>query len=182
MELKTFVWYTEDMMAKDKTRKTKTFEDLQMWQEAIALAEKIYQITSQSEELSSDRSLVDQLRRASVSVSANISEGFERQRHSKKEYLRFLSIAKGSAGEVRSLLAVAHRVGYIDYQTFCLTKFNALDISKMLGCQMKYLEQRIAIAEITSKQNALKYRGRYRSPYKAKASWYLSQLDCCYCF
>ena len=64
------------MMAKDKTRKTKTFEDLQMWQEAIALAEKIYQITSQSEDLSRDRSLVDQLRRASVSVSANISEGF----------------------------------------------------------------------------------------------------------
>ena len=155
-------------MAKDKTRKTKTFEDLQMWQEAIALAEKIYQITSQCEELSRDRSLVDQLRRASVSVSANISEGFERR--SMKEYLRFLSIAKGSAGEVRSLLAVAHRVGYIDYQTFCLTKFNALDISKMLGCQMRYLEQRIAIAEITSKQNALKYRGRYRSPHKAKAS------------
>lgn len=155
-------------MAKDKNRKAKTFEDLQMWQEAIALAEKIYQITSQSEDLSRDRSLVDQLRRASVSVSANISEGFERR--SQKQYLHFLSIAKGSAGEVRSLLAVAHRVGYIDYQTFCLTKFNALDISKMLGCQMRYLEQRIAIAEITSKQNALKYRGRYRSPYKAKAS------------
>ncbi len=64
-------------MAKDKTRKTKTFEDLQMWQEAIALAEKIYQITSQSEELSRDRSLVDQLRRASVSVSANISDYIE---------------------------------------------------------------------------------------------------------
>ncbi len=88
-------------MAKDKTRKTKTFEDLQMWQEAIALAEKIYQITSQSEDLSRDRSLVDQLRRASVSVSANISEGFERR--SMKEYLRFLSIAKGSAGEVRGV-------------------------------------------------------------------------------
>lgn len=55
---------------------SRTFEDLQVWQEAIALAKKIYQITRESEELSRDRSLVDQLRRASVSVSANISEGF----------------------------------------------------------------------------------------------------------
>ena len=151
-------------------QKYKTFEDLQMWQEAIALAEKIYQITRESEELSRDHSLVDQLRRASVSVSANISEGFERQRHSKKEYLRFLSIAKGSAGEVRSLLAVAHRLGYIDYQTFCLTKFNALDISKMLGYQMRYLENRIILTEKKNKTTVVQYRSRYRSPYKAKAS------------
>jgi|GEM_PF-469746 len=148
-------------------QKYKTFEDLQVWQEAIALAEKIYQITSQSEELSRDRSLVDQLRRASVSVSANISEGFERQRHSKKEYLRFLSIAKGSAGEVRSLLAVAHRVGYIDYQTFCLTKFNALDISKMLGYQMRYLEKRIIETEKKNKNTSLRYFPRNRSSSKA---------------
>lgn len=152
-------------------QKYKTFEDLQVWQEAIALAEKIYQITSQSEELSRDRSLVDQLRRASVSVSANISEGFERQRHSKKEYLRFLSIAKGSAGEVRSLLAVAHRVGYIDYQTFCLTKFNALDISKMLGCQMRYLENRIILTETKRKISVMRYRRDVEASTKpAKAS------------
>ena len=147
-------------------QKYKTFEDLQVWQEAIALAEKIYQITSQSEELSRDRSLVDQLRRASVSVSANISEGFERR--SLKEYLRFLSIAKGSAGEVRSLLAVAHRVGYIDYQIFCLTKFNALDISKMLGYQMKCLEKRIIETEKKNKNTSLRYFSRNRSSSKAQ--------------
>ena len=152
-------------------QKYKTFEDLQVWQEAIALAEKIYQITSQSEELSRDRSLADQLRRASVSVSANISEGFERQRHSKKDYLRFLSIAKGSAGEVRSLLAVAHRVGYIDYQTFCLTKFNALDISKMLGCQMRYLENRIILTETKRKISVMRYQRDIEASTKpAKAS------------
>ncbi|MCC0178751.1 four helix bundle protein [Waterburya agarophytonicola K14] len=147
-------------------QKYKTFEDLQVWQEAIALAEKIYQITSQSEELSRDRSLVDQLRRASVSVSANISEGFERQRHSKKEYLRFLSIAKGSAGEVRSLLTVAHAVGHIDFETFWLLKFNALDISKMLGYQMKCLEKLIIETEKKNKNTSLRYFSRNRSSSK----------------
>ena len=78
---------------KETKQKSRTFEDLQVWQEAIALAQKIYQITRESEDLSRDRSLVDQLRRASVSISANVSEGFERR--SQKEYLRFLSIAKG---------------------------------------------------------------------------------------
>lgn len=56
-------------------------------------------------ELSRDFGLRDQLRRASVSIPTNIAEGFER--HSRKEYLNFLNIAKGSAGEVRSLLRVA---------------------------------------------------------------------------
>ena len=65
-------------MTENKQR-SKTFEDLQVWQSAIALAQKIYQITRESDDLSRDRSLVDQLRRASVSISANVSEGFERR-------------------------------------------------------------------------------------------------------
>ncbi|MCC0178075.1 four helix bundle protein [Waterburya agarophytonicola K14] len=153
-------------------QKSRTFEDLQVWQEAIALAQKIYQITRESEDLSGDRSLVDQLRRASVSISANVSEGFERQRHSKKEYLRFLSIAKGSAGEVRSLLSVAHAVGYVDFKTFWQLREDALSVSKMLGHHMKQVERRIIATE---KKNALAVRhrrSRYRSyPHQqAKAS------------
>jgi len=143
--------------------KSGTFEDLKVWQEAIALAQKIYQITRESEDLSGDRSLVDQLRRASVSISANISEGFERQRHSKKEYLRFLSIAKGSAGEVRSLLSVVHAVGYVDCKTFWKLRNDALSISKMLGHNMKQVERRIVATE---KKNALAVRHR-RSSYRS---------------
>lgn len=139
----------------ETNQKSRTFEDLQMWQEAIALAQKIYQITRESEDLSGDRSLVDQLRRASVSISANVSEGFERR--SQKEYLRFLSIAKGSAGEVRSLLSVVHAVGYVDFETFWQLREDALSISKMLGHNMKLLERRIIATE---KKNALAVRHR----------------------
>ena len=152
---------------KETKQKSRTFEDLQVWQEAIALAQKIYQITRESEDLSRDRSLVDQLQRASVSISANVSEGFERR--SQKEYLRFLSIAKGSAGEVRSLLAVAHAVGHIDFETFWLIKFDALSVSKMLGHHMKLLERRIVTTE---KKNALAVRhrrNRYRNHYQPQA-------------
>ena len=141
-------------MTENKQR-SKTFEDLQVWQEAIALAQKIYQITRESEDLSGDLSLVDQLRRASVSISANVSEGFERR--SQKEYLRFLSIAKGSAGEVRSLITLAYRVGHIDFETFCPIKLDALSIGKMLGYHMKQVERRIVATE---KKNALVMRQR----------------------
>lgn len=54
----------------------------------------------------------DQLRRAAVSIPTNIAEGFERR--SRKEYLNFLNIAKGLAGQVRSQLYVADEVGYLD--------------------------------------------------------------------
>jgi len=146
---------------REQEQKSRTFEDLQVWQSAIALAQKIYQITRESEDLSGDRSLTDQLRRASVSISANVSEGFERR--SQKEYLRFLSIAKGSAGEVRSLLSVVHAVGYLDFNTFWQLREDALSVSKMLGHHMKQVERRIVATE---KKNALVMRqrqGRYRN-------------------
>ena len=122
--------------------KSRTFEDLQVWQKAIALAKSIYHLTANNEGLSQDYGLVDQLRRASVSTSANIAEGFERK--SKKEYLRFLSIAKGSVGEVRSLLRVAYEVGYIDAATHQEQRELALKISRMLARQMKVLASYIA--------------------------------------
>ena len=65
--------------------------------------------------LSQDFGLKDQIRRASVSIPTNIAEGFERS--SRKEYLQYLNIAKGSAGEVRSLLRVALEIGHIEAST-----------------------------------------------------------------
>ncbi|MEM9272261.1 MAG: four helix bundle protein [Cyanobacteria bacterium P01_F01_bin.143] len=123
---------------KNKQVKIRYFEDLRVWQSAISLAKSIYLITRENESLSRDFSLVDQLRRASVSVSANIAEGFERR--SQKEYRRFLSIAKGSAGEVRSLLTLAYEVGYIDPSTHQELRELTLKISRMLGKQMRVLE------------------------------------------
>lgn len=88
--------------------KIRTFEDLIIWQKSIALK--------------------DQLRRAAVSIPTNIAEGFERA--SRKEYLLFLNIAKGSAGEVRSLCRVALDVGYLKPSTYDQLRENALIISR----------------------------------------------------
>jgi four helix bundle protein len=79
----------------------KRFEDLPVWNAAIDLAVQVYALTSRPQ-FSSQRSLRDQLERAAVSVSNNIAEGFERGTNN--ELLAFLYIARGSAGEVRSML------------------------------------------------------------------------------
>ena len=82
------------------------FEELPVWLEAIRLAEDVYNMT-ESRNWSGSRSLRDQLERAALSVSNNIAEGFERG--TTNELLAFLYIARGSAGEVRSMLCFLER-------------------------------------------------------------------------
>lgn len=84
------------------------FEDLPVWKEAIRLAEQVYALT-QDAAFQKQYSLRDQLERAAVSVSNNIAEGFERG--TTQELLTFLYIARGSAGEVRSMLCLLERLG-----------------------------------------------------------------------
>jgi four helix bundle protein len=84
------------------------FEDLPVWQEAIGLAEKVYGLTEDAI-FQKQYSLRDQLERAAVSVSNNVAEGFERG--TTQELLAFLYIARGSAGEVRSMLCLMERLG-----------------------------------------------------------------------
>jgi four helix bundle protein len=83
------------------------FEDLPVWKAAIELAVRIYAITAR-EEFKGQASLRDQIERAAVSVSNNIAEGFERG--TTQELLTFLYIARGSAGEVRSMLCLLERL------------------------------------------------------------------------
>jgi len=85
----------------------KRFEDLPVWNEAIELAVQVYALTSKPQ-FNSQRSLKDQLERAAVSVSNNIAEGFERG--TTQELLTFLYIARGSVGEVRSMLCLFERL------------------------------------------------------------------------
>ena len=87
--------------------KYRRFEELPVWQAAMELAEKAYALTGHRSFLR-QRSLRDQLERAAVSVSNNIAEGFERG--STQELLTFLYIARGSAGEVRSMLCLLERL------------------------------------------------------------------------
>jgi len=81
----------------------KRFEDLPVWQAGLELARLVYGLTALPP-FRRNRSLRDQIERAAVSVSNNIAEGFERG--TTQELLTFLSIARGSAGEVRSMLCL----------------------------------------------------------------------------
>lgn len=91
------------------------FEDLPVWKEAIKLADKVYDMT-ESKEWNGSRSLRDQLERAALSVSNNIAEGFERG--TTNELLAFLYIARGSAGEVRSMLCfMERRKGFVNLKS-----------------------------------------------------------------
>jgi four helix bundle protein len=87
-----------------------SFENLHTYQRARELANAIYAITKGSD-FARDFGLVDQIRRASVSVLSNIAEGFERG--SKTEFIQFLYIAKGSCGEVRAQLQIAQDQNYV---------------------------------------------------------------------
>jgi len=91
----------------------KKFEDIIAWQEARKLVADIYKLTSTGA-LAKDFGLRDQIQRAAVSAMTNIAEGFDCE--SKKEFARFLGIARRSAVEVQSLLYAAFDVGYIDEQ------------------------------------------------------------------
>lgn len=88
-----------------------SFEDLRIWQDARVLVKEIYAAIGAGKAAEKDWGFRDQLQRASVSVMNNIAEGFERG--SRADFARMLDIAKGSSGEVRSLLYVAEDLGYI---------------------------------------------------------------------
>jgi four helix bundle protein len=92
-------------------KKIECFEDLYIWQKAIEFAKEIYVIT-EKKGIKTDFGLKNQMRNSAVSIPSNIAEGFERR--SRKEYLNFLNIAKGSAGEIRSQLYLAFEVGYLE--------------------------------------------------------------------
>lgn len=93
----------------------RSFEDINAWQAGRELTRHVYCI-SRTGAFAKDFALRNQMRRAAISITSNIAEGFERD--SRSAFLHFLSIAKGSAGEVRSQLYVALDEGYIDRATF----------------------------------------------------------------
>jgi four helix bundle protein len=84
-----------------------TFEKLEVWQEAIELAAQVYAFFKGC----ADAGFCRQIQAAAASISSNIAEGYERD--SNQEFVRFLVIAKGSCGEVRSQAHLARRVGIL---------------------------------------------------------------------
>lgn len=112
------------------------FEDLQAWQKARQLAKDVYQVTAGAK-FSRDPSLREQLRRAAVSVLSNIAEGFERS--GDKEFFQFLSVAKGSCGELRAQLYVAFDQGYVTREQFESLSGEAVEVSRLIAGLMRYL-------------------------------------------
>jgi len=94
--------------------KVERFEELEVWRAARDVVNAVYQASSAGI-FSRDYALRDQIRRAAVSIPSNIAEGFSR--HSNKEFVQFLFIAKGSAAEVQSQLYTALDQGYISRET-----------------------------------------------------------------
>ena len=112
------------------------FEDIKAWQAARELVSAVYRVSGRGK-FEKDFGLRDQIQRASVSVMANIAEGFERG--SDKEFHRFLYIAKGSAGEVRSHLFVALDLGYVTSDEFDNLRAKAEDVAKTISGFITYL-------------------------------------------
>ncbi len=113
------------------------FEDLDAWRIARELTREIYRVTS-TDRFSRDFGLKDQIRKASVSIMSNIAEGFERDGN--REFCNFLSISKGSAGEVRAQLYVALDQGYIPRDEFDVLYAKAVESGRVIAGLANYLK------------------------------------------
>lgn len=116
--------------------KIERFEDIEAWQKARELVRKVYAVSNEGA-FARDFGLRDQMQRAAVSIMSNIAEGFERG--GDVEFRRFLSIAKGSAGEVKAQLYAALDAGLIDRACFNDLYRLATETGKLIGGFMRYL-------------------------------------------
>jgi len=116
----------------------KCFEDLKIWQMSREFCKDVYRITGY-ELFAKDYRFRDQIRASSGSIMDNIAEGFERGGN--KEFIQFLSIAKGSCGESRSQLYRALDAQHILNDEFEILKEKTLQISQAIGSFINYLKQ-----------------------------------------
>jgi four helix bundle protein len=115
------------------------FEDLEVWQEATSLAVDVYTV-SNSGGFKQDFGFRDQIRRSAVSIAANIAEGKERE--TVPEFVRYLYIAKGSSGELKTHLVVAERIGFIEPGQAKNLLENVEKVSAKLGSLIRTLKSK----------------------------------------
>ena len=113
------------------------FEDIDAWKLARTLANRIYDVTNGTN-FSRDFGLRDQIRRASISIVSNIAEGFERD--GDREFVQFLFVAKGSCGEVRAQLYLAHDRSYLSDEQFQEIYARAVLLNRTVAGLIKYLQ------------------------------------------
>ena len=110
--------------------KVEKFEDLIAWQKARVLTKEVYAVTRKGA-LRRDFGMTGQMQRAAVSIMSNIAEGFERGKRG--EFHQFLSIAKGSCAELRSLFYVARDSEYLDQTDFERMMALAQEVARIIG-------------------------------------------------
>ncbi len=151
--------------------KYNSFEDLPAWQAAIELARHTYGFTGH-QAFRSHNGLRDQLERAALSVSNNIAEGFERG--TTNELLAFLYIARGSAGEVRSMLCLLEQIPAFDplKSEICDLRGSCLSISRQLYGWIEQLKN----SDITG-QRHLNNKTRSRATEGKQRTAFLEELE-----
>ena len=120
---------------------------MQAWQLARVLTRDVYSLSARGA-FGRDYALRDQICRASVSIMANVAEGFER--NGNREFLQYLAVAKGSAGEVRSHLYVALDQGYLDKAEFDQLQ----DVCKHIASLLYNLMQRLRTSDMAGAKYA----------------------------
>ena len=127
-------------MTENNKTKIQSYTDLLVWKQGHKFVIFVYQITKHfpREELFS---LTDQIKRAAVSITRNIAEGFSRQSY--KEKLQFYFIALGSITEIQNQLLIAKDVYYIDNPIFQDASAQIVSIQKLLSLLIKSTKQRI---------------------------------------
>ena len=129
----------------------RTYRDLNVWQKAVELAEETYRLAKKLPK-TEEQGLGSQLRRAVISVSANIAEG--QGRRGSREFARYLAIAHGSLMEVEALIALGHRLGYFTAGDAAKAQDLADHTGAMLG----------ALAKSVVKQTSEKAASAVRRP------------------
>ena len=109
---------------------SKSFKDLTVWTKSLQLVKEVYLLTTSFPD-SEKFGLTNQIRRASVSIPANIAEGYGR--NSSKERRQFIAVAKGSASELEAELLISRELGFIDEKSFTSIQVQLSEVLKMLA-------------------------------------------------
>jgi len=133
----------------------KSFEELPVWKDARKFANKIYNLTKKFPK-EENYGLTSQITRATVSIGSNIAEGFDR--YSKKDFIRFLIIARGSISEIQNNLYIALDLKYINQNDFQETYALSKDLGKQINGFIKYLR---SYDKNNSKANKLNEESNY---------------------
>jgi four helix bundle protein len=116
----------------------KTYRDLLVWQKGMDLVKLVYQVSTAFPD-SEKYGLKSQIQRAAVSIPSNIAEGWGRE--TRKYFLTFLRVSKGSLAELETLLIVANDLGYIDRELFEQINDKTEEVSRMLNALIRSLNK-----------------------------------------